>query len=255
MKKQVKICIAVALAGLFLFSTGMLLFQMLDVKRSQNDYAQIASLVQEEKTPIEPATLSEEELEQSAYNKYHQHFEQNNDFIGWVKVPGTKLNYPVMQTPDRKDYYLKRNFSRQYSDYGVPFMQENCIVDISDNLLIYGHNMKDGTMFSGLELYADKTFYEKHKEIQFDTIQSFGRYEVVAVFRTVAYTQDAFRYYDFVDAASEEEFDAYIDKCKELSLYPIETSAKYGDRLLTLSTCEYTQKDGRFVVVAKLMDE
>lgn len=248
MKKQIKIGISVALTALFLFSIGMLVFQKLDSKRSVEGFSQIASLV-EDTAPY--STSISEEKEQSAYDKYHKLLEQNPDFIGWVKVPGTKVNYPVMQAPDRKDYYLKRNFNGQYSDYGVPFLQENCIVDISDNLLVYGHNMKDGSMFSGLEAYADKAFYEKHKEIQFDTLAGFGKYEVIAVFRTVAYTQDAFRYYDFVNASDKAEFDSYIQQCKELSLYPIETTSKYGDKLITLSTCEYTQQDGRFVVVAK----
>lgn len=254
MKKQVKICVAVAVAGLFLFSLAMMIFQMKDTKRSKEDFAQIAAMVIEP-TPTANAPQTPEESGKMAIEKYNKLFKQNSHFIGWVKIPGTKLDYPVMHTPEQKDYYLKRNFSRQYSDYGVPFLQENCIVDVSDNLLIYGHNMKDGTMFSTLENYADKDFYEQYREIHFDTMFGFYRYEVVAVFRTVAYSEAAFRYYDFVDAVGKDEFDGYIQKCKELSLYPIENSAEYGEQLITLSTCEYTQQDGRFVVVAKLIQE
>lgn len=254
MKKQVKICIATALAALFLFSTGMVIFQLLDSRRSGDEFAQIADLVKQPEEAA-PKPITPEEIQQSAYDKYAVLFEENPDFIGWITLPGTKIDYPVMSAPDKKDYYVKHNFHQEYSDYGVPFLQENCIVDISDNLLIYGHNMKDGSMFSGLEAYADKAFYEKHRVVQFNTLVGFGEYEVVAVFRTVAYTPEAFRYYDFVEAANEQAFDKYIARCKELSLYPIAATAEYGERLITLSTCEYTQKDGRFVVVAKEVRE
>ena len=254
MKKQVKVCISVALAALFLFSTGMVIFQLVDSRRSQKNFAQIEGLIEEE-TEVPSKAQTPEEKQQSAYDKYHRLLEENPDFYGWIRVPDTRIDYPVMYAPNRKDFYVKHNFNKTYSDYGVPFIQENCIPDLSDNLVIYGHNMKDNSMFSGLEAYASKDFYDKHRKIQFDTLSGFARYEVVAVFRTVAYTPEAFRYYDFVDAASEKEFDDYIAQCKELSLYPIKTTAEYGDRLITLSTCEYTQTDGRFVVVAKEVRE
>lgn len=254
MKKQVKVCVSVALAAMFLFSTAMVIFQLIDSSRSQEDFAQIETLIEEpEETSSKPQTP--EEKQQSAYAKYQRLLEENSDFFGWIHIPDTKVDYPVMYAPDRKDFYVKHNFNKTYSDYGVPFIQENCIPDLSDNLVIYGHNMKDGSMFNGLEAYASQDFYDKHKVIQFDTLLGYGEYEVVAVFRTVAYTPDAFRYYDFVDAASEKEFNNYITQCKELSLYPIETTAQYGDRLITLSTCEYSQTDGRFVIVAKEVRE
>lgn len=254
MKKQVKLCISVALTALFFYSTAMVIFQLIDSSRSQENFAQIETLIEEpEETSSKPQTPEEEQ--QSAYDKYHRLFEENPDFFGWISIPDTRVDYPVMYAPDRKDFYVKHNFNKTYSDYGIPFIQENCIPDLSDNLLIYGHNMKDGSMFSGLETYGSKEFYDQHKVIQFDTLWGYGEYEVVAVFRTVAYVPEGFRYYDFVNAASEKEFDEYIAQCKELSLYPIKTTAQYGDRLITLSTCEYSQTDGRFVIVAKEVRE
>ena len=116
-------------------------------------------------------------------------------------------------------------------------MQENCDIAESNNLVIYGHHIKGGKMFGALEDYKSKSFYEEHKNIQFDTLTEQAEYEIVAVFKTVAYSSDGFRYYDFVDAENEEEFNSYV--------------GKYGDRLITISTCEYSAQNGRLVVVEK----
>lgn len=156
-----------------------------------------------------------------------------------------------MQTPNNPNFYLKHNFEKAYSDLGTPYIQENCNLSESDNLVIYGHHIKGGKMFGALEDYKAESFYKKHKTIQFDTLTEQAEYEIVAVFKTVAYSSEGFRYYDFVDAENEEAFDAYVAKCKELTLYDTGVSAAYGDRLITLFTCEYSAQNGRLVVVAK----
>ena len=130
-------------------------------------------------------------------------------------------------------------------------VQENCDIAESDNLVIYGHHIKGGKMFGALEDYKSKSFYEEHKNIQFDTLTEQAEYEIVAVFKTVAYSSEGFRYYDFVDAENEEDFNSYVGKCKELALYDTGVTAEYGDRLITFSTCEYSAQNGRLVVVAK----
>lgn len=171
--------------------------------------------------------------------------------VGWIAIDGTKLNYPVMQTKNNPNFYLKKNFEKKYSDLGVPYIQENCDILNSDNLIIYGHHIKGGKMFGALENYKSKSFYEKHKTIQFDTLTEQAEYEIVAVFKTVAYRAEGYRYYDFVNAETEEAFAEYVAKCKELALYDTGVSAEYGDKLITLSTCEYSAQNGRLVVVAK----
>ena len=171
--------------------------------------------------------------------------------VGWIAIDGTKLNYPVMQTKNNPNFYLKRNFEKEYSDLGVPYIQENCDILNSDNLIIYGHHIKGGKMFGALESYKSKSFYEKHKTIHFDTLTEQAEYEIVAVFKTVAYSAEGYRYYDFVNAETEEAFAEYVAKCKELALYDTGVSAEYGDKLITLSTCEYSAQNGRLVVVAK----
>lgn len=117
--------------------------------------------------------------------------------------------------------------------------------------------MNDGSMFAGLMKFKDKSFWEKHKTVSFDTLTDRQTYEVIAVFKTVVYTNspDSFKYYQFINAETAEDFTAYVEKCKELSLYDTGVNAEYGDKLLTLSTCEYSRTNGRLVVVAKLINE
>lgn len=184
-------------------------------------------------------------------NKYKDLYEQNNDFVGWIIIDDTPINYPVMQNKDNLEYYLKHNFKKEYSRFGVPFVQANCDIKTDDNIIIYGHNMRNKTMFNALTQYAYSDFYKSHKFIHFDTIDESNLYEIITVFKTTAYSDNGFRYYDFTKAYTEKEFNAYIEKCKAISFYDTNLTAEYGDKLLTLSTCEYTQNNGRFVVVAK----
>ena len=187
----------------------------------------------------------------SKNNKYADLYSQNNDFIGWISIDGTNINYPVMQSKDNPNFYLKHNFEKKYSDYGVPYMSESCNIGDSDNLIIYGHNMRTKKMFADLCKYKDRNFYEQHKIIIFDTLNDNSKYEIIATFKTVAYSNSGFKYYEFTNAYTENDFSAYIEKCKALSFYDTGVSAKYGDKLITLSTCEYSRTNGRMVVVAK----
>ncbi len=177
-------------------------------------------------------------------------YEQNHDFIGWLKIKDTNINYPVMQTEkERQDYYLHRNFYKEYSQLGTPYIAEACNIKTSDNIIIYGHHITNNRMFGELEKYKNQNFYENHKIINFSTIYGKADYEIIAVFKTVAYT--GFKYYNFIYSNSRDEFDTFINKCKELSFYETGKTAEYGDKLLTLSTCEYSKKNGRLVVIAK----
>lgn len=125
------------------------------------------------------------------------------------------------------------------------------MVGSSDNLILYGHHMNNGTMFADLCKYESEDFYKEHSTIHFDTLEDYGEYEIVVVFKTVAYSQEGFKYYHFIDAECEADFDEFIAECKALALYDTGSSAEYGDSLITLSTCEYSRNNGRMVVVAK----
>ena len=154
-----------------------------------------------------------------------------------------------MQTPNNPDYYLKHSFEKSYNDYGVPYIDEACALGISNNIVVYGHHMRNGSMFADICKYADKSFYEEHKAIKFDTLSSFGEYEVVAVFKFDT-NNETFKFNEYT-TMNEAEFNEFMENVHSRQLYDTGVDAKYGDELLTLSTCEYTYKNGRFVVVAK----
>lgn len=253
----------VTFAVLFVWCTVKIYRIYADERKSAESFESLVELVID--VPSEAVTITAENVASetnqftepkkiSSREKYAPVYEQNSDFVGWITIDGTNINYPVMQTKEDPDFYLKHGFDKSYSDYGVPFVQGDCDVLTSDNLVIYGHNMKNGTMFSDLEKYADEEFYRSHRYINFDTLTDYGTYEIFAVFRTVAYSEDGFKYYNFVDLADAEDFNSFVEKCTELSLYDTGVTAVYGDKLLTLSTCEYTRTNGRFVVVAKLVN-
>ena len=252
-KKLICIIAAVCLLGMAAFCGYQIYHHYSQVDGQTEAFEKIAEVVEETETSAEE-TIPDDALVNEGddvLTKYKELYLQNEDMVGWLSVADTTINYPVMQTPNEPNYYLKRNFEKEYSDLGTPYIQENCDLANSDNLVIYGHHIKGGKMFGALEDYKSQSFYEEHKTIQFDTLTEQGEYEIVAVFKTVAYSSAGFRYYDFVDAENEEAFNAYIEKCKELALYDTGVSAEYGDRLITLSTCEYSAQNGRLVVVAK----
>lgn len=179
-------------------------------------------------------------------------YTMNHHLVGWLTVPGTPIDYPVMQTPDSPDYYLKRNFDREYSSRGCLYAREVCDVFApSDNITIYGHRMRDGSMLARLDRYMDETFAREHPYLYFDTLTQLRTYQVMAVFLTTATEGQGFDYHLFVDTEDPEEFDAFVASCKRLSLYDTGVEATLGDSLITLSTCEYSQDNGRLVLVAK----
>lgn len=186
--------------------------------------------------------------------KFAELYRMNYDFIGWLSIDDTVIDYPVMYSLNDKEYYLHRDFDKEYSGAGTLFIDTaSSISPQSDNLIIYGHNMKTGTMFHSLLDYEKEDYYQKHKYISFDTIYDNGTYEVIAAFRSSVYPVNytGFKYYHFFNAANSYEFDEFITNCKNLTPYEIPTTAKYGDKLITLSTCAYHSENGRFVVVAK----
>ena len=218
-------------------------------KRSYRHLVELAeqSAENEIAQPVQPQ-------EPTMLARYEALYRENNDLVGWIKIDGTNINYPVVQSKDAPNFYLKHDFEKNYTDYGCPYAQQNCDVQApSDNVVLYGHNMKDGTMFCDLTNYKSESFWAQHRTIQFDTLTQKNEYTVIAAFKGEA--AELFAYNAFVDAATPEEFDAYVAAVKELALYDTGISAAYGDKLITLSTCEYSFENGRMVVVAKRTSE
>lgn len=176
---------------------------------------------------------------------------KNSDLVGWIKVDGTNINYPVMQNGQ---FYLHRNFYKKYSQLGTPFLQEHCSIKTSDNLIIYGHHIKSDKMFADLVKYQNYNFYKKHKYIKFYTLENGetkeNTYEICYVFKTTA-NENGFKFYSYTKFYDEEEFNSFVDNCLKRELYNTGIETRYGDKFITLVTCEYSQKNGRMVVIAR----
>ena len=199
-------------------------------------------------------SLAEKENRSEILPEYEDLYRKNEDLAGWIQIPGTKINYPVMQTKEDMEYYLHRDFNGNEDVNGLPFLDARCDVEKpSTNLLIYGHSMNSGAMFAPLAEYKDYTFYQNHPIIHFDTMKEYGTYEIVAVFQSrVAYVDEvAFRYYNFIQADTKEEFDSFMSAVERLAYYDTGKEVQYGDCLLTLSTCDREITDGRLVVLAR----
>lgn len=204
------------------------------------------------------------ELEQETVEKpqgppvlpeYQGLHEQNSDFAGWLTIPGTEIDYPVMQAvPESSDFYLTHNYDGQEDINGSIFLDSrNDYEQQDDNLIIYGHNMKSGMMFGGLKNFLDENYSLEHKMVTFNTIYEKAQYEIIAVClsKVSQEGEEGIRYYDFINAGNEENFNHYLDYIKEMNIMSGDINASYGDRLLTLSTCNNYTEDGRLFLVAK----
>ncbi|MCR4741206.1 MAG: class B sortase [Lachnospiraceae bacterium] len=185
--------------------------------------------------------------------EYTTLYAKNKSLAGWIKIEGTAIDYPVMQTRNN-DYYLNHDYDQKEDKNGSIFIDCDCSLwPRSQNLLIYGHNMKSGKMFGTLSNYKDQGYFEKHPQISFDTIYEKGTYQVMYVFSETIHeaTEVTFKYYQFIDANSEAEYDSNMQAMAEMSLYDTGVTSHYGDELITLSTCDYEPGAERFAVVAK----
>ena len=156
-----------------------------------------------------------------------------------------RLSYPVMHTPDNPQKYLRRSFYGEYSQSGVPFLDWRCDLQ-SDHLIVYGHNMKNGTMFSSLRNYTDPAFCAAHPVIEFQTADGMEKYMVFAV----AAVQKTDTWYSFIHAADSTDFTEQTAAFLQKSLYDTGVTPVYGQQIITLSTCYGSGKNGRLIVAA-----
>ncbi len=267
MKRWLNNLLIVVFAAVFFTSGIFLLRHYLSIRENKETYSQLATLVEQARPqPTEgepqPETFPTEGTDptEEAVGILPEHealYALNNDLVGWLRIEGTNIDYPVMQSPYEPDYYLYRDFYKNSSKGGCLYARaESDIESPSDNITIYGHNTRGGAiMFNALNGYTRKSFWESHRYIQFDTLTERHTYEIIAVFKTSANLDQGYPYHSFVNAGSEAEFDEFVAKCKELAFYDTGVTAAYGDKLITLSTCEYTLNNGRLAVVAKRIGE
>lgn len=233
---------------ILLVSLTTLLLYLYNMNKEKQETENVLARIEIEQEVIPTNNKTERMLQLEELQK------QNSEIIGYLEIEGTNISYPVCQTTDN-DYYLTHNYKREEANFGSLFLDKDFdLSKPSTNYLIYGHRSTAGTMFEDLIKYSEESFYKDHPTIRFTTTAEDATYEIISVFYSRVYykdEKDVFRYYYFINAETEEEYNEYVENCKKASIYDIETTATYGDQLLTLSTCEYSRDNGRFAVVAK----
>ena len=274
-KKIVKI-INLFLVLMFITSCAYIIDRVYNLKQEEKHLGHLAEeveqaqvIVQNEeikdkidgelRNPIsEEIIVNKEHLEEknTILSKYENLYRQNSDMVGWIKIEDTNINYPVMQTEiDNPTFYIDRDFEKKESVSGIPFVDSRCTTE-SENVIIYSHNMKNGTMFGELKKYKEEKFYNNHKIIVFDTLYEERMYEIVAVILTKVYynvtsTQNVFNFYNYIELDTKEKLDEYVTTFKDQALYETGVSVEYNDKLITLVTCDYYTEDGRLLILAR----
>lgn len=259
MKKNIRPLLLAVFTAVFLVSGGFLVRDLLRSNREKADNAALAQPVRQAREGIRielprgeqlPSLPTEEELVLAEYAALAQ---QNEDMAGWLWIEGTQIDYPVMHTPGDPEFYLRRNFEKKRAVSGSLFLDGQCSPE-GDYALIYGHHMKDGSMFGGLDQYQNPEYAQEHPVIRFDTLNELREYEVIAAFFSRIYRgpePGAFLYYRYTDLSEPAVFEEYFRQLEGAALYDTGVEAAFGDRILVLSTCSYHTKNGRFVVVAR----
>ena len=245
--KKVLPLILLLFVAIMLFSVGMIVKEHRERQHDIKGFEKLADIITEvEQTDmtdnVEPTDIPQEQKQSS--RNLTPLFEANGDCIGWICIPNTTVNYPVMFTPEEPQKYLRKNFEGEYSVSGVPFLKGKCTLEC-DHLILYGHNMKNGTMFSDITKYRNKDYCTEHPVIEFETAQGLKQYTVFAV----VYVKNNDGWNDFHTSADETEFNNKVSKIKSRALYDTGITPEYGQQLLTLSTCYGATKSDRIIVI------
>ncbi len=244
------ICISVAVLSLGYFS-----YYCYYAYKSSKEFEKLADLKESSFSLYRPFHMQVDEKPDAPdiLEEYSTLYIKNKSLIGWLTIDGTAIDYPVMQSKN-EEYYLDHNFDQKKDRNGSLFLDADCSIwPRSQNLIIYGHNMKSGKMFGTLSSYKSESYFKKHPTILFDSLYEKGEYQVMYVFSEIVHDEAevTFKYYQFIDANSAEEYASNMEEMKKKSLYDTEVTSSYGDKLITLSTCDYAEGAERFAVVAK----
>ena len=254
MSKKILYILIVLVIVVLIFSGVMIFKELSQSEKEKNDLEKLEDIVYSEipsgEITITPADENGKEQQTASKRNLAPLFEQNPDFIGWIYIEGTAIDYPVMYTPQEPHKYLRKNFDLEYAISGVPFMEETITLE-DTNIMIYGHNMKNGTMFSNLTKYIDQEYCKKHPIIEFETLEGVKYYEIFAV----ACIKEVDDWYYFDTAEDKEHYDFSVDDIKTRSLYETGIYPEYDKQVLTLSTCYGKANDDRLIVIGVLMDE
>lgn len=171
--------------------------------------------------------------------------------IGWIKIKDSRIDYPVMFTPNDPEYYLSKGLDKRYSKNGVPFVGADCeITPRSDNIIIFGHNMNNGMMFSDLILYSEKSYWKSHSLIEFESLYEKSDYEIFLVFKIRMTEIVDFPFHQYINFEQTIDFEEFLSKGNARALYSTGIKVDHNDTFLTLSTCDSTS-DIRIVIVSR----
>lgn len=240
MRKAVKIISALV----FIVCVALLAYYYLGNANDEEQFEDLKGLIDTPVSSHAPTVLEE----------YAALYNENDDFMAWLKIDGTEIDYPVMYAPQEVEKYLHADFYGNYSYAGCLYIDEYCSVFDSDNITVYGHNMKNGSMFGSLTDFENEDFGKEHSTIQFDMVFEKRSYELVAAILTelpAEDDEDAFRYYMYYGKDDAEMLRAYSEFIEQNRLYDTGVTLQEGDDILTLSTCSYHSDNGRFIVVAR----
>lgn len=268
MKKMKNLLTAILLI-IFVASTAIYIYlkyneyqeqQKIEELKEYTEQSQVTEYESEEVSEQETTSKDEEDTEpaepeeKQILAEYATLYSANQDLYGWLKIDDTVIDYPVMYTPQDPQYYLHKDWNKEESNQGLLFVDARTM-DETENTIIYGHCMKNRTMFGSLKDYKDSNFYEEHKYIEFNTIYEKATYEIVSVSKGIAYyekePENEYLYYKHTELDNKEAFDEYIQNAKSNAYYETGVTAEFGDKLITLSTCDYWTKNARLFIVAK----
>lgn len=252
MRKLIKRVVLFVLIAVFLYSgyqlaryvyDGYVSSKLNDRMKQQYENAQI---LQQERDHTEQGELMEEQLKQQYRQRFDQLLQINTDIVGWVSIEDTGIDFPVVQSSDN-DYYLNHNVEKKSSARGSIFMDyRNTDVNNDIHTVIYGHYMKDGSMFGELSKYKDAAYYHEHDVITFEGIEEPAKYQIFSVY--IYSPEDQFFQYQFED---KPQYKGYLDKIIEKSMYDTGVKVTSNEQLLTLVTCTYEVADARLIIHAK----
>ena len=224
--RKLNIFLILLLSALLVISGYMIWKEVSLQQKEKNEFDKIIEIVEntEKTTDLETDTDDKtgdesKTVETVQSRNLNPLFEMNSDCFGWIYIEGTNINYPVMHTPNSPQKYLRKNFNGEYSQSGVPFVDARCSVD-GGTVILYGHNMKNGTQFSDLKKYLSTDFSNTHKNIEFQTKAGVRIYTVIDVKKTDIYDE-------------------------------IYNQINPQDDTLILSTCYGSAKSDRLIVIAK----
>ena len=236
MKKKYKIAI-IALSLILAFASVMLATDLWDYHKDAKMFDNLTEVVNTVPPEIEAEAVHRRDI--NSLNNI------NRDCVGWICIPGTAVDYPVMLTPDEPQKYIRKNFYCESSSAGVPFIDGRCTTE-SDNVIIYGHNMKDGSMFASLKGYVSEAFYMQHTTFEFETLEGCNEYRIIAILNTTVGDS----WFNFINAETKNDFNDAVSRLMKNSLYDTGVSISPEDKFVTLSTC-YGVDNGRLIVIAK----